>query len=148
MHTPLFLCTQWKALGFACNFLCRNCQVTSVSRLADVHQVGSGRGCMVTIILMQIAYNRQAPLLMCAIILQGALLMTFLEKPLYMSSLVVLFNVPFSAGIMTSHMDKHSSSSSQQTKQGEIRSALYRAVAGESKAGCPSPVCSVNMLDH
>ncbi|DBA98890.1 TPA: hypothetical protein ACH3X1_014641 [Trebouxia sp. C0004] len=64
---------------------------------------------------------------------QGALLMTFLEKPLYISSLVVLFNVPFSAGIMFSHMAKHSSSSSQQTKQGELRSALYRAVAGRTE---------------
>jgi len=74
--------------------------------------------------------------------------MTFLEKPLYISSLVVLFNLPFSAGNVVPQMDKHSSSSSQQMKQGELRSALYRAVAGNSKAGCPSSVCSVNMLDH
>ena len=79
-------------------------------------------------------------------ILQGALLVTFLEKPLYVSSLVVLFNLPFSAGNMVSQTDKHSSSSSQQTKQGESRSALYRAVAGGSKAGSSSLVCSV--LDH
>ncbi len=72
--------------------------------------------------------------------------MTFLEKPLYISPLVVLFNVQFSAGILVPHMDKHASSSSQQTKPGEIRAALYRAVAGESKAGSPSPVCSVQCV--
>ncbi|KAL0032713.1 hypothetical protein WJX79_005436 [Trebouxia sp. C0005] len=64
---------------------------------------------------------------------QGALLMTFLDRPLYISSLVVLFNITFSAGIMMLHMDKHSSSSSQQTDQGELKSALYRAVAGRTE---------------
>jgi len=81
-------------------------------------------------------------------ILQGALLMTFLEKPLYISSLAVLCNLPFSAGNMVPQMDKHSSSSSQQTKHSELRSALYRAVAGISKAGCPASVCNRNMLDQ
>lgn len=58
--------------------------------------------------------------------------MTFLEKPLYISSLVVLFNLPFSAETMLLRMDKRLSSSTQQTKQGELRSALYRAVSGNS----------------